>query len=75
MDIRMPVMDGFEAISRIRANRMHVKLPIIALTADATGTDRERCLAAGATTFLSKPVDLNALVREIQICSVVPTSR
>lgn len=67
MDMRMPVMDGYEAISRIRANRTHDRLPIIALTADATEVDRQRCLAAGASSFLPKPVDLAALAREIQV--------
>jgi two-component system sensor histidine kinase/response regulator len=65
MDMRMPIMDGYEAISRIRANPLHEKLPIIALTADATDADRARCLAAGATSFLSKPIDLQILVQEI----------
>lgn len=67
MDMRMPVMDGDEAISRMRANPAHARLPIIALTADATQVDRERCLAAGATSFFAKPADLHALIREIQV--------
>lgn len=69
MDMRMPVMDGYEAISRIRATGEHGRLPIIAVTADATDADRERCLAAGATSFLRKPIDLQALAREIHACS------
>lgn len=67
MDMRMPVMSGYEAISRIRSNSTHDRLPIIALTADATDVDRERCLAAGASSFLPKPVNLPALAREIQM--------
>lgn len=69
MDMRMPVMDGNEAIGRMRANPNHCHLPIIALTADATQIDRERCLAAGATSFFAKPVDLRALIQEIHICT------
>jgi CheY-like chemotaxis protein len=67
MDMRMPIMDGYEAISRIRADPAHKRLPIIALTADVTEADRARCLAAGATCFVPKPVDPQALAREIQI--------
>jgi CheY-like chemotaxis protein len=67
MDMRMPVMDGYEAISHIRANLSHSRLPIIALTADVTQADREKCLAAGATSFLAKPLDPQALAREIQV--------
>lgn len=75
MDMRMPVMSGYEAISRIRSNPNHDRLPIIALTADATDVDRERCLAAGASSFQTKPINLTALTREIQVqCSAQPTN-
>ncbi len=74
MDMRMPVMNGYEAIRRIRANRSHSRLPIIALTADVTESDRERCLAAGATSFLSKPIDFQALAREIQVRTATPAA-
>ncbi len=65
MDIRMPVMDGYEAIRRIRLNPRHRRLPVLALTADATREDRERCLAAGATEFVVKPVDPDMLVQKL----------
>ncbi|NMG58779.1 PAS domain S-box protein, partial [Geitlerinema sp. P-1104] len=66
MDIQMPGMDGLEAMQRIRAMSQFVSTPIIALTALAMEGDRDRCLAAGATDYLSKPVRLKQLVAMIQ---------
>jgi PAS domain S-box-containing protein len=66
MDVQMPVMDGFEAIRRIRAEMIPCDVPIITLTALAMIGDRERCLKAGATEYLSKPVNLDHLVQTIQ---------
>ena len=66
MDIQMPEMDGLEAIRRLRADQRFISTPIIALTALAMSGDRERCLAAGANEYMSKPVSLKILAEKIQ---------
>ena len=65
MDCRMPVMDGYEAARQIRAAERPdaESIPIIALTADAFEEDRRRCLDAGMSEFLAKPVDVRTLER------------
>jgi PAS domain S-box-containing protein len=63
MDIQMPNMDGLEAIRRIRADTARADIPIIAMTALTMPGDRERCLEAGATAYMSKPVSLKQLVQ------------
>jgi len=65
MDIQMPKLDGLEAIRHIRATHDIQHIPIIALTALAMPGDQERCLAAGANAYLSKPVQLHQLTQLI----------
>lgn len=57
MDVRMPDLDGIEATRRIRAETQFAGLPIIAMTANARAEDRDECLLAGMSDFISKPVD------------------
>ncbi len=66
MDIQMPVMDGLEATRILRATPEFASTPIIALTALTMPGDRERCLAAGANEYISKPVSLRRLAELIQ---------
>jgi signal transduction histidine kinase/CheY-like chemotaxis protein len=68
MDVMMPRMDGFEATRKLRSEPEFKYTPIVALTALAMPSDRERCLAAGMDEYISKPINLKALVRMIQSC-------
>lgn len=66
MDVQMPGMDGLETTRRLRELPMFSRTPIIAVTARAMSNDRQVCLAAGMNEYISKPVNLRALVRLIQ---------
>jgi CheY-like chemotaxis protein len=67
MDVMMPEMDGFEAIKAIRRDPSYKKAPIIAVTAKALKEDREKCIAAGASDYLPKPVDTAKLLEKIWV--------
>jgi signal transduction histidine kinase/DNA-binding response OmpR family regulator/CHASE3 domain sensor protein len=67
MDMMMPEMDGYETISRIRTNPKWKKLPVIAVTAKAMQGDREKCIQAGASDYISKPVDTDQLLSLMRV--------
>lgn len=69
MDMMMPIMDGAETIRAIRQHAKLQHIPILALTAKAMPSDRDNCLAAGATDYISKPIDMQRLFELIrQLC-------
>jgi CheY-like chemotaxis protein len=67
MDIMMPEMDGYAAMREIRRNPRFVNIPIIAMTAKALKGDHEKCLAAGASDYIAKPIEVDKLLSLIRV--------
>jgi CheY-like chemotaxis protein len=67
MDVMMPVMDGLTATRHIREDHRWRKLPIIALTAKAMPDDQDTCLAAGASDYMAKPLDVDKLLSLVRV--------
>jgi two-component system chemotaxis sensor kinase CheA len=67
MDIKMPRMNGYQAITAIRERPQFAQLPIIAVSAKDANGERERCLAAGASDFISKPISVPELMSAIDL--------
>jgi CheY-like chemotaxis protein len=66
MDMQMPVMNGFEATRKIRELAEYKDIPIVALTAFAMKGDREKCLDAGATDYIPKPIDSHEFIQKVK---------
>lgn len=67
LDMMMPKMDGYETAARIRENPLFKDLPVIAVTAKAMTGDREKCINAGASDYITKPVDIDQLVSLLRV--------
>ena len=67
MDVMMPEMDGYETIRAIRDMAKFKHLPIVAVTAKAMKGDREKCIEAGASDYIAKPVDMDQLLSLLRV--------
>jgi CheY-like chemotaxis protein len=67
MDMMMPEMDGYETIREIRGLDQYKNIPILAVTSKAMMGDREKCIAVGASDYISKPVDIDQLISLLRV--------
>ena len=67
LDMMMPNMDGYETAEKIRSNHKYLSLPLIAVTAKAMTGDREKCIKAGASDYITKPVDIDQLLSLLRV--------
>ena len=67
MDMMMPELDGYQTTREIRKIPTYKQMPILAVTAKAMMGDREKCIAAGASDYISKPVDVDQLVSLLRV--------
>ena len=67
LDMMMPNMDGYETATRIRQDNKLKNLPVIAVTAKAMTGDREKCINAGASDYITKPVDIDQLISLLRV--------
>ena len=66
MDMMMPEMDGYEAIRIIRETPVISEIPVVAVTAQAMPEDKQKCLDAGANDYISKPIDVDQLIKALE---------
>lgn len=65
MDVNLPVLDGYSAVSELRSDPQTAQVPVIALTAHAMAGDRDKAIAAGCTDYHPKPIDFSQLLEQI----------
>lgn len=66
LDMMMPDMDGYEMVQLMKNDKQIKSIPVIAVTAQAMAGDKEKCLEAGVDAYITKPIDIDALLKEIE---------